>query len=172
MKKINIYISLLSMILFSCKKNADQNITSNVKDSLQLVKMVSTREIAMKNHDVQTAIAQFSDDATFINSAGNYFANKTEINNFHLRLTEMDSFSYHYKAGKINVRLLDNHNALVYYPWRMDWYAISKVNDTLEKEVGLMTLSAQKRNNRWFWVAITNQHTPEYFIDLKEHKIN
>ena len=26
-----------------------------------------------------------------------------------------------------------------------------------------MTLSAQKRNGQWFWIAVTNQHTPSFY---------
>ena len=68
--------------------------------------------------------------------------------------------------------MLDNKNALVYYPDRMDWYRNSHLKDTIEKETTLMTLSARKRNDIWQWVAITNQQTPEYFDDLTKHKIN
>ena len=68
--------------------------------------------------------------------------------------------------------MLDNKNALVYYPNRMDWYYVSNPKDTIEKETRLLTLSAQKRNGTWLWVAITNQQTLEYFDDLIKHKIN
>ena len=52
----------------------------------------------------------------------------------------------------------------------MDWFKISNQKDTIEKEIRLMTLTAQKRNNQWQWVAITNQQTLEYFDDLTKHK--
>jgi len=41
--------------------------------------------------------------------------------------------------------MLDDKNALVYYPGRMDWYKNSNPKDTIEKEIRLMTLSAQKK---------------------------
>ena len=132
--------------------------------------MVTDRENAMREKDVPTIMSQFSDDATFINAVGLYSADKKEVEKFHNGLTRMDSISYYYLAGKVTVRILDDNNALVYYPWRMDWYNISNLIDTLRKEIGLMTLSAQKRNGKWLWIAITNQHTPEYFEDLKKHK--
>jgi uncharacterized protein (TIGR02246 family) len=166
MKIVILFMCSGCLILSSCKQEIKQNVTSTASDSVQLINMVSVRETAMKNHDIKTVMNQFSEDATFINSAGHYFSNKTEINEFHLTLAKMDSFNYYYTAGKVKVRLLDNDNALVYYPWRMDWYSVLNPKDTLEKEVGLMTLSAQKRNNRWLWIAITNQHTPEYLRDL------
>ena len=117
-------------------------------------------------------MAQFSDDATFINGEGYYLANKAEIAAFHKGLTQSGSNGYYYIAGHVHVRMLDNNNALVYYPNRMDWYRNSSPKDTIEKETRLLTLSAQKRNGTWQWVAITNQQTPEYFEDLTKHKIN
>ncbi len=38
--------------------------------------------------------------------------------------------SYIYE-GKIHERILDNKNALVYYPNRMDWYKFSNPRDPL-----------------------------------------
>jgi len=61
---------------------------------------------------------------------------------------------------------------LVYYPWRIDSFLRSNPKDTIISEIGLMTLSAQRRNDQWFWIAITNQHTPEYFNDLDKHLRN
>jgi uncharacterized protein (TIGR02246 family) len=170
MKLISL-IACLSQICFSCQNTFQKNTAENkTEDSLYLIKMVHIREAAMKEKDIKTVMTQFAGDATFINSAGSYCANKAEITNFHQRLTESDSIGYHYKAGNVKVRILDKDNALVYYPWRMDWYWTENKNDTIEKEVGLMTLSAQKRNGAWLWIAITNQHTPEYFDDLYTHK--
>ena len=134
--------------------------------------MVHARENAMKKKDIGAVMAQFSDDATFINGEGYYLANKEEIADFHKGLTQSESIGYYYIAGHVHVRLLDNNNALVYYPNRMDWYRNSSPKDTIEKETRLLTLSAQKRNGNWQWVAITNQQTPEYFDDLTKHKIN
>ena len=171
MKKIYL-TTCFFLLLCSCDPNkADRDAKINsTNDSLALVKMVNERENAMKKKDLATVMAQFSDDATFINAAGYYCANKDEIEKFHDGLTHMDSVGYYYKAGNVQVRILDRKNALVYYPWRMDWFEISNPDDTLKKEVGLMTLTAQKRNDKWLWVAVTNQHTQEYFDDLAKHK--
>ena len=88
----------------------------------------------MKKTDLPTVMAQFSDDVTFINGEGYYCANKAEIEAFHKGLTQNDFLGYYYTAGHIHVRLLDNNNALVYYPNRMDWFKLSNPNDTIEKE--------------------------------------
>jgi uncharacterized protein (TIGR02246 family) len=169
-----ITIIILFLILYSCGIDSNEtNVKYNsAEDSLALVKMVNERDTAMKKKDIRTVIAQFSEDATFINGGGYYCANKTEIEAFHKGLTESDSVGYHYTVGQVHVRILDNKNALVYYPNRMDWFKISNPKDTIEKETRLLTLTAQKRNGRWQWVAITNQQTPEYFDDLTKHKIN
>jgi ketosteroid isomerase-like protein len=45
--------------------------------------MVNARENAMKKKDINAVMAQFSDDATFINGEGYYLANKVEIAAFH-----------------------------------------------------------------------------------------
>jgi hypothetical protein len=172
MKPTTILAASLFLLLCSCeinKTDSDAKSSEN-KDSITLVNMVKEREFAMKNKDIPSVMSQFSDDATFINSAGYYLANKKEIENFHDNLLHMDSSAYHYKAGKVHVRFIDEKNALVYYPWRMDWYKIPDADDTVFEEVGLMTLTAQLRNEKWQWIAITNQHTKEYFEDLTKHK--
>ena len=173
---IIILITIISFLLFlnACSDNHTKakETNSSTGDSLILVEMVHTRENAMKKKDIGAVMAQFSDDATFINGEGYYLANKEDIADFHRALTQSDSISYYYFAGHVHVRMLDNNNALVYYPNRMDWYRNSSPKDTIEKETRLLTLSAQKRNGNWQWVAITNQQTPEYFDDLTKHKIN
>jgi uncharacterized protein (TIGR02246 family) len=125
MRTITLFI--LFLLLYSC--GTDSNDTSvkynSTDDSLALVKMVNERETAMKKKDIRTVIAQFSEDATFINGEGYYCANKTEIEAFHKGLTQSDSVGYYYTAGQVHVRMLDNNNALVYYPNRMDWFKIS-----------------------------------------------
>jgi uncharacterized protein (TIGR02246 family) len=164
---------LFALFLTSCF-NGDRSGEKHdlTKDSLTLTKMVHERESAMKTKNIPAVMAQFSDDATFINGDGYYLANKKEIEEFHKALTRGDSISYYYIAGKVLVRMLDDNNALVYYPNRMDWYRVSKPKDTIEKEIRLLTLSAQKRKGKWQWIAITNQQTIEYFDDLSKHKIS
>lgn len=167
-----LFISFL--FLNSCGSNNTEikETNNSTSDSIILMKMINERENAMKKKDIDAVMAQFSDDATFINGEGYYLANKAEIAAFHKGLTQSDSIGYYYIAGHVHVRMLDNKNALVYYPNRMDWYRVSNPKDTIEKETRLLTLSAQKRNGNWQWVAITNQQTPEYFDDLTKHKIN
>ena len=169
-----ITLLILCLLLYSCDAGSDGTSVNynSTNDSLALVKMVKARETAMKEKDIPAVMAQFSDDATFINSEGYYCANKAEIEAFHKGLTQSNSLGYYYTAGHVHVRILDKNNALVYYPSTMDWFKISNPNDTIEKEIRLMTLTAQKRNNQWQWVAITNQQTLEYFDDLTKHKIN
>jgi hypothetical protein len=169
------------------------------EDSLALVKMVRERAIAREKHDIITELSQFSDDATFINSDGLLLPDKKAIENhlkatnssddssetFEINLSELNpltgvllyrnftgkwsDLSDHYTAGNIKIRIIDKNNALVYYPWRIDSFVSSNPKDTIISEIGLMTLSAQRRNDQWFWIAITNQHTPEYFNDLDKH---
>ena len=172
MKLTTIFISFV-IFLSSC--NNDNKIDTKydpTNDSLTLIMMVRDRENAMKNKNINAVMAQFSVDATFINGGGYYLANKTEIAEFHEGLIQGDSISYHYIAGNVHVRMLDNKNALVYYPNRMDWYKVSNPKDTIEKETRLLTLSAQKRKGKWQWIAITNQQTIEYFDDLTKHKLD
>jgi uncharacterized protein (TIGR02246 family) len=172
MSTITILIVASLLLLNSCGNTEIKETNSSTSDSIILVKMVHVRETAMKKKDMDAVMAQFSDDATFINGEGYFLANKAEIAAFHKGLTQSNSIGYYYIAGYVHVRMLDNNNALVYYPNRMDWYRNSNPKDTIEKETRLLTLSAQKRNGTWQWVAITNQQTPEYFDDLPKHKIN
>ncbi len=90
-------------------------------DIAALAKMVHEREAAMKTRDIASVMAQFSDDATFINAQGYYCANKAEVEAFHKQLMFREGVGYNYLAGKETVRLLDESNALVYYPWKMDF---------------------------------------------------
>ena len=169
------------------------------KDSLALVKMVRERAIAREKHDIIAELSQFSDDATFINSDGLLLPDKKAIEKhlkaansssdssetFEINLSEIKpptgvllyrnfkgrwvDLCDHYTAGNIKIRIIDINNALVYYPWRIDSFLCSNPKDTIISEIGLMTLCAQKRNSIWLWIAITNQHTPEYFNDLNKH---
>ncbi len=171
MKKRIFFITYFFFLFCSCYINNSHNSTKNIcLDSILLRKMVNEREKAMKNKDLATLMLQFSDDATFINTSGYYYSSKKEIKKFHERLLFIDSVSYHYQVGNIHVRLLDPRNALVYYTWQMLWFYNTNPKDTVRKEVGLMTLSAQKRDKQWYWIAITNQNTPQFFQDIQTHK--
>jgi hypothetical protein len=136
-----------------------------------LARMVHDREAAMKKKDIASVMAQFSEDATFINWRGCYCANKPEVEAFHKQIMFREGVGYNYLAGKVTVRLLDESNALVYYPWKVDFFYVATPAEFSCSEIGLMTLSAQKSQGNWVWVAITNQHTPEFFEDLTNHKM-
>ena len=116
MRTITLFILLL--VLYSCGTGSTETSVkyNPTHDSLALVKMVNERETAMKKKDIPAVMAQFSDDATFINGDGYYYANKAEIEGFHKGLTQSDSLGYYYTVGHVHVRILDNNNALVYYP--------------------------------------------------------
>ena len=117
----------------------------------------------MKNKDVNSVMLQFDDDATWINSQGYFFEGKEELGRFHRMLAENDSLDYYYEAGDPRIRLVDPRFAMVYYSWKMFWFDRSNRTDTLKREIGLMTLSAQKTGDRWRWIAVTNQHTPWFY---------
>jgi hypothetical protein len=168
--KINVFTFLCLLYISACQTKAINSRTesSGYNNSISLLQMIEVREKAMKERDIPTIITQFKDNATWINSGGFYFRNKKEIEQFHTTLTRIDTFGYIYKAGKTTINILSPEFALVYYPWEMDWYKIASPKDTV-KEVGLMSLTAQKDTSGWKWRAITNQHTYEYFDDLKTH---
>lgn len=198
MNSTKILTMLLFFLLSSCKINTTDSETKDAfnRDSLILVNMVRVRAAAREKNDIITEMSQFSADATFISGSGSYLGSKEEIDS-HLN-TKKDSSRYfeinldeskpptgvklyknikyrevdrrsHYKIGNVKVRILDQNNALVYYPWRIDAYIFSNPQDTIFTETGLMTLSAQKRKGKWFWVAITNQLTEDFFQDLEKH---
>ena len=173
MKSLSVWTALALFLFNSCglTNSGTSKKDSHANDSLMLIEMVHTRSEAMKKKDIDAVMSQFSDDATFINSDGYFLANKAEIGAFHKALSHTDSLTYYYVAGHVHVRILDDKNALVYYPTKMDWYRLSNRKDTVEKETRLLTLSAQKRKGSWLWVAVTNQKTIEYFDDLTQHKI-
>jgi uncharacterized protein (TIGR02246 family) len=135
--------------------------TSRV-DSTKLAGMVTERETAMINHNLPGVMAQFADNATFINGGGLLIVGKNDIAAFHNFMINNDTADYQYATGATRVRILDDNSALVYYPWKMTWYSKASPADTTLREVGLMTLSAQKTGGRWFWVAVTNQRTPRF----------
>ena len=164
----NLFLILLVILLFSCNTgSSDQsNPFDRKQDSLQLTRMIYEREEAMINKDVESAMSQFAHDITWINSQGYFFEGKEEVLNFHLMLTANDSLDYYYEAGKPRIRVVDSENAIAYYSWKMYWYKTEQPLDTVTKEIGLMTLSAEKENENWKWIAVTNQHTPWFYEEI------
>lgn len=108
-------------------------------------------------------MSQFDEDATWINSQGYFFEGKGNVLEFHQMLAGNDSLDYFYEAGVPRIRILDSSNAIAYYSWKMFWYEKGAPQDIVNREIGLMTLSAQKRNGHWYWIAVTNQHTPSFY---------
>ncbi len=139
-------------------------------DSLILLNLVQARQFAMKKKDIPAVMKQFADDATLVNPAGYFYANKKEIAEYYITMNHLDTITYNYSSGSVDLRMLDGNNALIYYPWEMDWYNIKQPGKILYKEFGLVSIVAQKRNTMWRWVVVTNQHTPEFFEDLFDHK--
>ena len=132
-------------------------------DSLQLVEMVLQREQAMTEKNVQGAISQFADNASWINSQGYYFEGKDEVEKFHAMLVGNDTTDYLYHAGIPRINIINSRTAIAYYSWKMLWYTKSTPADTTFREIGLMTLLAIKDQGHWKWVAVTNQHTPWFY---------
>jgi ketosteroid isomerase-like protein len=170
----NYVLIILLLSLFSCehKVSTKKNEPSTKTDSLELIKMISQREKAMINKDIKTAMSQFSEDVTWINSQGYYFEGKNEVLKFHNMLAENDSLDYYYKAGIPKVRIINQDNALAYYSWKMFWYKKENPKDTINKEIGLMTLTAKKYDTIWKWIAITNQHTPWFYEEIEPVSID
>ncbi|MCB0277855.1 MAG: nuclear transport factor 2 family protein [Calditrichaeota bacterium] len=164
-------IIVMVICLTACKQSKVQDHISKefAADSLILLQMIASRERAMIEKDIETAMSQFSDDATWINSQGYYFEGKSDVRNFHRMLAANDSLDYFYQAGKAKVRLVSPETAIVYYPWKMFWY--KKINsDTTFREIGLMTLNARKEKSGWKWIAVTNQHTPWFYDEIEAVK--
>lgn len=132
-------------------------------DAVLLAEMIADRERAMIDGAMDLAMSQFSDDATWINSQGYYFEGKQSVREFHAMLADDTSRGYTYEAGEPRIRLIDSSNAIAYYSWKMFWFEKSDPDTTVHEEIGLMTLTAQKREGRWRWVAVTNQHTPWFY---------
>lgn len=154
-------------LLVSCYQNNSDNAQIAVESEnvvlMQLTDMISVREKAMIEKDIETAMSQFDEDATWINSQGYFFEGKSNVLEFHQMLAGNDSLDYFYEAGVPRIRILDSSNAIAYYSWKMFWYEKGAPQDIVNREIGLMTLSAQKRNGQWFWIAVTNQHTPSFY---------
>ncbi|WP_190810641.1 nuclear transport factor 2 family protein [Flagellimonas sp. S3867] len=165
MKKIYLFLCCIGFLLPACKKenHFSQTQGSFQEDSLNLVKMIQNREKSMIDKNLDLVMPQFSEDATWINSQGYLFAGKKELEKFHLMFTKNDSLDYYYEIGTPKIRFLDRNNALAYYSWKMFWFKKENPADTTFKEIGLMTLNAQKQNEKWKWVAVTNQHTPWFY---------
>ena len=163
-----IYLILLLTIFCSCQNNPDSKVNyDNAGDATsKLLEMINEREEAMINKDIETAVNQFSDDVTWINSQGYYFEGKEVVRKFHDMLAGNDSLDYYYEAGSPRIRILDDENALAYYSWKMFWYRKEMPSDTTKKEIGLMTLNAKKYVDEWKWNAITNQHTPWFYDSI------
>lgn len=161
--------SFLLSLLIAMGCVADSSDTSLVSgsDTEILVTMIADREKAMIEKDIDAAMAQFSDDATWINSQGYYFEGKYELAKFHRMLAEDESRDYYYEAGEAKIRIIDPTNAIVYYSWKMFWFDPSNPTDTTHKEIGLMTLNAQKQDGLWHWIAVTNQHTPWFYQTIE-----
>ncbi len=136
-------------------------------DIVALEQMIHDREAAMIDHDIDAALTQFADNATWVNSQGYYFVGLDMIREFHRYLAENSERDYEYTAGEPRVRLLDGSNAIVYYGWRMLWHEPDNRDNVITDEIGIMTLTAQKRDGDWKWVAVTVQHTP-YFYETIE----
>lgn len=159
-------ILILIPFLFCCSQensNKPSRTTTGSADSLRLAAMISVREKAMIEKDIDSAMSQFTDDATWINSQGYFFEGKQNVLEFHSMLAGNDSLDYFYQAGAPRIRLIDSSTAIVYYSWKMFWYRKVTPQDTVNKEIGLMTLTAQKRRGQWYWLAVTNQHTPWFY---------
>ncbi len=172
MLQLNHFILLLWLAMLSCgsadNPSQDQHVEDvQVRDSLALVEMINTREQAMITKDLATAMGQFVEEITWINSQGYYFAGINEVRKFHHMLAENDSLDYMYQAGQPKIRLLDSQNALAYYGWKMFWFQKVPPMDTVNREIGLMTLSARKMEGEWKWFAVTNQHTPWFYEKIE-----
>ncbi len=156
------------LVPLSCKHPQDKvpSESSRTQDSLQLVQMILQREKAMVQKDVGSAMIQFTDDATWINSQGYYFEGKQELQKFHDMMMHNDSLDYYYEVGKPKIRIISTQNALAYYSWKMFWYKKEIPKDTSFREIGLMTLTAKKKEGIWKWIAVTNQHTPWFYPEI------
>ncbi|MGE0439075.1 MAG: DUF4440 domain-containing protein [Gemmatimonadales bacterium] len=167
--------ALAALALAGCLDRPPREATADASfgpDSLHLVAMIAARERAMVEGDVEGALSQFADDATWINSQGYYFAGKSEVAKFHAMLAGNDSLGYAYQAGHPLVRVLDGRTAVAYYSWRMTWYRRAQPADTTFHEIGLMTLIARRGAAGWRWVAVTNQHTPDFALDIEPVRVD
>ena len=156
----------LTLVFMACDSNFTEARLDESSVKASLIQLINERENAMIDKDVTTAVSQFSEDVTWINSQGYYFEGKEVVEKFHNMLAENDSLDYYYEAGTPRIRVLDAQNALAYYSWKMFWYRKEMPTDTVTKEIGLMTLNARKYGTEWKWNAITNQHTPWFYDSI------
>lgn len=166
------YLALVFLpILGACYQNISDDgqirVAAETAIAMQLTDMISVREKAMIEKDIETAMSQFDEDATWINSQGYFFEGKRNVLEFHQMLTGNDSLDYIYEAGVPRIRILDSSNAIAYYSWKMFWYEKGAPQNVVNREIGLMTLAAQKRDGRWYWIAVTNQHTPSFYDTIE-----
>ncbi|MBT4519574.1 MAG: nuclear transport factor 2 family protein [Halieaceae bacterium] len=162
----NSYLLLLLPLFFCGNSMATQNAldsSSNSKDIATLTNMIEQREHAMISRDIGTAMSQFSEDITWINSQGYLFEGKQSVLEFHTMLANNKTLDYSYEAGKPRIRITGPNSAIVYYSWKMFWFSKGQPDEISNKEIGLMTLSAQKQRGEWHWIAVTNQHTPWFY---------
>lgn len=152
---------LLWMLLFLVPVNNPP--APEAGDATRLAEMIAKRERAMVEKDIEAALTQFSDDATWINSQGYYFEGKQNVRDFHGMLAGNATRDYTYQAGQPRIRLIDASNAIAYYSWKMLWFERDDPDTVVHEELGLMTLTARKRAGRWQWIAVTNQHTPWFY---------
>ena len=162
--------ALLVLLVMSAASSCERATTSGPggatrADSLQIAQMIAERERTMIDKELGPALEQFADDATWINSQGYYFQGREVIRDFHEMLVAKSD--YHYEAGEPRIRVTDAENAIAYYSWKMYWLGGESGTDTTMKEIGLMTLSAQKRDGVWRWIAVTNQHTPWFYESVE-----
>lgn len=162
---LRISFLLITFSLLSC--DGFQEMDGENHDISSLTHMIQERESFMIKKDIDQVMSQFSDDVTWINSQGYYFVGKEEVRKFHEYLAGNDSLDYKYKAGEPLVRIVDSLNAIAYYSWEMLWYKKGNVQDTVNDEIGLMTLNANKINDQWKWIAVTNQHTPWFYEKIE-----
>lgn len=164
MRKNNYFFTLV-LLTFCCWSNASQKSANDIimSDKTILSNMIAIREQAMIDKDVAIAMSQFSDDITWINSQGYYFEGKKSVYEFHEMLVKNKTSDYLYEAGEPRIRIIDSHNAIVYYSWKMFWFDKGYPKKISKEEIGLMTLSAQKQQGKWYWLAVTNQHTPWFY---------
>ncbi|MCL6274493.1 nuclear transport factor 2 family protein [Muricauda sp. 2012CJ35-5] len=171
---MNLKIVIFSLILVGCQPDDPTNI-KNVnfeKDQSTLFEMIALREKAMLEENIESIMPQFTEDATWINSQGYLFEGKKEMEKFHRMFAENDSLDYYYETGAPKIRFLDESNALAYYSWKMFWFKKEQPTDTTYREIGLMTLSAQRKHDGWKWVAVTNQHTPWFYPKIEAVQVD